>query len=432
LAFHAAGKTHRERLFLSGNQLGKSYCSAMEAAMHATGLYPQWWPGYRFDKPTAGWCAGASNTVLRETIQKLLLGNQGEYGTGCIPKGSFINASVARGVADLVDTIRVRHESGGVSTIGLKSYEAGREHLQGSTLDWCSNDEQVPEDVYSEILTRSNLANGPVWTVFTPIGGVDSIVRRFLYEKSPTRALITATIDDSPLYTEEQKQQIAESYLPHEREARLRGVPTMGSGRIFPIAEEKITCERRDIPAHWRTLGGLDFGYEHPFAAVSIAHDVDHDVVYVTRAYRIRQASAIIHAAALRHWGSLQWAWPQDGGRHTLEGSGISLADQYKDLGLDLLFEPAKFQDGGVSVEAGLMLMLQRFQTGHLKVFSDLEEWLEEYRLYHRKDGKVFKEYDDLLSATRYALMNLRYARTDATARSFNRREIAYPKQTYY
>ena len=33
----------------------------------------------------------------------------------------------ARGVPGLLDTIRVRHVSGGVSTIGLKSYEKGRE-----------------------------------------------------------------------------------------------------------------------------------------------------------------------------------------------------------------------------------------------------------------------------------------------------------------
>ena len=32
--------------------------------------------------------------------------------------------------------------------------------------------------------------------------------------------------------------------------------------------------------------------------------------------------------------------------------------------------------------------------------------------MYHRKDGRLVKEADDLLSATRYALMMLRYART--------------------
>ncbi len=172
----------------------------------------------------------------------------------------------------------------------------------------------------------------------------------------------------------------------------------------------------------------MDFGWDHPFAAVEVAHDRDHDVVYVTKAYRIREASPIMHSAALRRWGKdLRFAWPQDGARHTLEGSGISLADQYKELGLDLLFEPAKFLDGGVSVEAGLMEMLTRFQTGRLKVFNDLEEWLEEYRLYHRKEGKVFKEFDDLLSATRYSIMDLRFARTLASRNSFNRAEIRYP-----
>jgi hypothetical protein len=39
-----------------------------------------------------------------------------------------------------------------------------------------------------------------------------------------------------------------------------------------------------------------------------------------------------------------------------------------------------------------------------------LTEWWDEFRLYHRKDGKVHKEHDDLLSATRYGVMMLRYA----------------------
>jgi hypothetical protein len=42
---------------------------------------------------------------------------------------------------------------------------------------------------------------------------------------------------------------------------------------------------------------------------------------------------------------------------------------------------------------------------------------LPEFRLYHRKDGKVVKEHDDLLSATRYAIMMLRHARSPAAYR---------------
>jgi hypothetical protein len=94
--------------------------------------------------------------------------------------------------------------------------------------------------------------------------------------------------------------------------------------------------------------------------------------------------------------------------------------------GLDLLFEHAQFEDGSVSVEAGLMDMLDRMQSGRFKVFSHLPDWWEEFRLYHRKDGKVVKENDDLMAATRYALMMLRYARTAKSAADF-RRKLEYP-----
>jgi hypothetical protein len=46
------------------------------------------------------------------------------------------------------------------------------------------------------------------------------------------------------------------------------------------------------------------------------------------------------------------------------------------------------------------------------KVYNHLADWFEEFRLYHRKDGKVVKLYDDLMAATRYAVMMLREAKT--------------------
>ena len=58
------------------------------------------------------------------------------------------------------------------------------------------------------------------------------------------------------------------------------------------------------------------------------------------------------------------------------------------------------------------MDMLDRMQTGKFKVYNTLNDWFEEFRLYHRKDGKVVKLYDDLMAATRYAVMMLREAKT--------------------
>ena len=135
----------------------------------------------------------------------------------------------------------------------------------------------------------------------------------------------------------------------------------------------------------------------------------------------------------LRAWGKeLRWAWPRDGNRETLEGAGIALAAQYREQGLNLWSEFSHYVEGtgqkSVSVEAGLMDMLNRMQSGRFKVFRHLNDWFEEFRLYHRKDGKVVKEGDDLMCATRYALMMLRHASTAKSYRSF-RRQIAYPKQ---
>lgn len=231
-----------------------------------------------------------------------------------------------------------------------------------------------------------------------------------------SRAVIRMTIDDAEHYTAEQRATIIASYPAHEREARVKGIPALGSGRIFPLTEESITCAPFAVPEHWAQIGGMDFGWDHPFAAVSIAWDRDADAVYVTRAYREREATPVVHAAALRPWGAwLPWAWPHDGLQHD-NGSGAALADQYAAQGLRMLPERAHYltADGRKEsgVEAGIADMLTRMQTGRFKVFSHLGDWFAEFRLYHRKDGKVVKEMDDLLSSTRYALMMLRMAET--------------------
>src|SRR4051794_14098408 len=426
-AFHLAGATARERLLMAGNQLGKTLAGGFEVAMHMTGRYPEWWCGKRFTKPVTGWVCGRTGEDLRGGMQRILLGRPGEIGTGAIPKDAIVKLVKAQGVAGLCDMIHVAHAGGGVSVAITKSYKAGREAFQGETLDFVSFDEEPPADIYTEGLTRTNVGGGPVWLTFTPLLGMSEVVRRFLLELSPDRSVTQMTIDDVTHYSEAEKAKIIASYPPHEREARLKGVPVLGSGRIFPVPEDDIACAEREFPRHWPRIGGMDFGYDHPFAAIELVWDRDTDTVYVIRSYRHREGSPVIHAAALRPWGRLPWTWPRDGSRETLEGAGVALARQYGAQGLDMLIEHAQFEDGSVSVEAGLMDMLDRMKTGRFKVMRHLNDWFEEFRLYHRQDGRVVKEGDDLMAATRYALMMLRHARTTAALESF-RRPIAMPQ----
>jgi hypothetical protein len=233
------------------------------------------------------------------------------------------------------------------------------------------------------------------------------------------------------LATEEEKQKIIASYPPHELEARTKGIPVLGSGRIFPVAEEEIACDERTFPTHWPRIGGMDFGWDHPFAAVEVVWDRETDSLYVSKIHRMKESTPVIHAGPIRLWGKeFPWAWPRDGRRETLEGAGIALAQQYRAQGLNMLHEHAQFEDKSVSVEAGLMDMLTRMQTGRFKVFRHLNDWFEEFRLYHRKDGKVVKvvkEGDDLISAMRYAIMMLRFASTKAAYDKF-RAPICYRK----
>jgi phage terminase large subunit-like protein len=416
IEFHEAGSDYRERLFMAGNQLGKTLAGAAEGAMHLTGIYPDWWEGKRFDKPIIMLAGSESYELTRDGVQRLLIGppmSEEEWGTGYIPKASIVATTRRSGVSGALDSCTVRHVSGGTSTLLFKAYEQGRGKWQANTVDYVWFDEEPPEDVYFEGITRTNATKGLIAVTFTPLKGMSTVVARYILEKSPDREVITMTIDDAEHYSPEERQKIIDSYPPHEREARTKGVPSLGSGRIFPISEESITVAPFVIPKHWAQIGGLDFGWDHPFGAARIAWDRDQDVIYVIANYREREVTPIIHSAALKAWGSwMPWAWPHDGLQHD-KGSGDQLAAQYRAQGLNMTIERATFDDGTNGVEAGLSDMLQRMQTGRWKVFSTCGEWLEEFRLYHRKDGKVVKERDDVISASRYALMMKRFAETE-------------------
>lgn len=407
--FHAAGQNYRIRALLAANQVGKTLSAGAEVAMHLTGLYPDWWDGERFENPVR-WLAGSESAELtRKGIQRILLGPpeiEAEWGTGMIPKSTLASTSRRPGVPDAVATISVRHITGGLSVIQLASYDQGRSKWQADTVDGVWFDEEPPQDIFTEGLTRTNVVLGPVLLTMTPLLGMSDVVRRLLLVKPAGSIVISMTIEDAEHYSPEQRAAIIASYPEHEREARTKGVPTLGSGRIFPLAEQTIRFDAFAFPEHWPRIAGMDFGWEHPTAAVWITWDRDADVAYVHDCYRKNQEAVAVHAGAISGRG--KWvpvAWPHDGENDTAAGENLS--QQYRKAGVNMLPTRAAFPDGTNSVEAGLAMMLDRMRKGQLKVAAHLNDWWEEFRLYHRKDGKVVKKLDDLMSATRYALMML-------------------------
>lgn len=418
------GKSKRERLFMAGNQLGKSDAGALETAYHLTGDYPDWWPGRRWKDPVEGWAAGETALVTRDVQQKKLCGTPGvssKFGTGLIPKDRFVDKpSMSRSATDAFDTIQVAHKSGGVSTLNFKSYEQGRPKFQGDTKHFVWLDEEPPMDVYQECLTRTNATRGIVFLTFTPLKGRSEVVLRFTDEPSPDRVVTMMTIDDvaAELHghiTPEDRDIIVAGYLPHEREARAKGIPLLGSGKVFTTSEEDILEDPiEDIPTHWAKLVHVDFGIGHPFAWVLALIDRDLDVIHIHAAQRLPDMVPAMHSRNIKFIAAeVPVAWPHDGAQRE-KGTGVPLARLYKTEGLKMLDKHSQWEDGTNSVEAGILEMDQRFKSGRLKFARHLAELLEEYRFYHRKDGLIVKIKDDLMDCVRGIVMMRRYARVVA------------------
>ncbi len=408
---------------MAGNQLGKTLSAGAETAMHLTGRYPDWWDGLVKVAPFHAWASGVTGESTRDNPQRILYGPLGAPGTGMIPKDAIKDTSPRRGLADALDTMIVRFGGGGDvqagdTILGFKSYDQGREKWQGPTLGLVWFDEEPPEDIYSEGLTRTNVGLCPVYITFTPLQGMSDVVRRFYPAATATAGthFTMMGIDDAAHYSEAERAAIIASYPSHERNARTKGIPQLGSGRVFPIDEDEIKVQPFAIPAHWAQIGGIDFGWDHPSAGVKLAWDRDADCVYTIAAHRMREQTPALFAASVKPWGAnpdgsqwLPWAWPHDGLQHD-KGSGEQLAAQYRQQGLKMLPMRATFEDGSFGVEAGVAQLLDRMQTGRFKVFAHLADWFEEFRLYHRKDGLIVKTADDLMSATRYGVMMRRHA----------------------
>ena len=413
----------QQRLLMAGNRIGKSFSGAMEMAYHVTGLYPTWWEGKRFNRPIRAWAGGVSNETTRDVCQKELIGQPDDpaaKGTGSVPRKYIVETVRKAGVPNAINSVIVKHVSGGHSRIGFKSYDMGKEKWMGESVDVIWLDEEPPTPIYTQSLTRTADKGGIVYMTFTPESGMTQTVAQFVNNLRAGQALITAGWDDAPHMTKKVRDQILAALPPHERKMRERGIPQLGSGLVFPIAEEDIICDQIEIPNHWPKICGLDFGWDHPTAAVWVAWDRDTDTAYVYDNYAMRQEAVPIHASAIKMRGKyIPVVWPMDG-RQADKGSGKSLTQQYREEGVNMTREhftnpPANGQKdntGGNSVEAGIQELYTRFKTQRLKIFKNQGKLFEELRMYHRKDGKIVPANDDVISAMRYAVMSLRKART--------------------
>ena len=215
-----------------------------------------------------------------------------------------------------------------------------------------------------------------------------------------SKFLCTATWDDIPHLTEEAKNDLWLSIPPYQREARSKGIPSLGSGAIYPIAESDLVVPDIPIPDHWPRGYGLDVGWNRT-AAVWVALNRDTDVLYCYSEHYRGEAEPVVHAEAIKSRGKWIRGAIDPAARGRGQVDGRQMLQMYTDLGLDLL--PADN-----SVETGIYHVLTRMSAGRLKIFESLQNTLGEFRLYRRDErGRIVKARDHLMDALRYIVMEL-------------------------
>lgn len=210
-----------------------------------------------------------------------------------------------------------------------------------------------------------------------------------------TRFVVQATWDDVPHLSPRQKAELLASIPPYQREARAKGVPSLGSGAIYPVAESDIMEEPFEIPPYWPRSYALDVGWNRT-AALWGAMDRETDTLHIYAEHYVGLAEPAVHAATIRAKGAWMHGVIDPASRGRGQHDGARLLDSYVELGLNLT--PA---DNGV--ESGIFDVWTRKTTGRLKVFRTCQNYFIEHRLYRRDErGRIVKERDHLMDCERY------------------------------
>lgn len=414
-----AGKTYRQRLFICGNRVGKTTAAGVELTYHLTGEYPIWWDGRRYAKPQDWWVCGDYSHTIRNTLQPLLIGQIGDFGTGLIPRHllDLDSMTAAKKMDTSITDLKVRHKSGGFSTIGFRSYDQGRKAFQGTErCIWL--DEEPPLDVFTECLQRTmTRSNGDgesmLMMTFTPLQGMSDTIKDFLGEscdyaegvKGPGRWVTRAEWEDVPHLSESAKEEMLASIPGFQRDARSKGIPALGQGAVYPFEPSKVFIDPIAIPETYRRCFALDFGFNpDPTAILWGALDPDTDVLYIYHEHYLKMAAPMIHAAVINQVARLAKYTipgvcdPSGGGRSQIDGKFTR--DIYrKEYGINLL-------SAVNSIEPGITTVMDRISKGKLKIFNTCLNTKREYLLYKRdKNGNPSGD-DHTMDCLRYLIMS--------------------------
>jgi phage terminase large subunit-like protein len=430
LAFFKTGD-HPRRGILAANRIGKTVSTCFETAMHLTGRYPEWWEGRRFNKPVTAFVAGEGWEQCARVLQDELIGTKDikireQVGTGAIPRECIVQDTMRCDGANVLG-VEIRHASGANSYLLFGNYTQEVRNLQGFKLDFVVFDEQPPDDVFSELVTRTATTQGQVLCSFTPLKGLNGLVSKFWYEEDGYEHIRVSWEDvpeydpwGEPFLLAETRRQLERDYLPHEREARIAGIPVMGQGAVFQIRNwptyKTGEYDFRSMMNIERIIA-LDLGLVRDKTVISLLYWNPreqeawlHSQIVVKGTEEAAPVNWINHLMRPEVYGC-PIVLPSDAntaGRYTM--SALSLRQLFEDYNLNVHPQPAMNppdSEGKVTNNKsfGVNVMRQMLELGTLHVNENCVEFLREAKNYFVDEKGRFSDPDDCIDSARYALL---------------------------
>lgn len=233
LAFHKCKK--RNRWIFGGNRSGKTECGAVETIWILRGIHP-----YRRNRQNAfGWSVSLSQQVQRDVAQAKIL----KY----LPKSWIVDITMLSGKKDspdsgVIDQIRIRNVFGGISILGFKSCDQGREKFQGSSLDFVWIDEEPPKEIYEECLMRVMDRRGDIFGTMTPLKGETFIYKEIYLNRrqNPEIWFEFMSWEDNPYLSKKEIKLLSQSLDESTLDSRKFGRFSRGEGLVYPEFDRSV------------------------------------------------------------------------------------------------------------------------------------------------------------------------------------------------
>ncbi len=409
LAFHKCLK--RNRWVFGGNRSGKTECGAVECVYIARGIHP-----YRPNKPNAsGWVVSLSAQVQRDVAQKKILRYLRKDWIEDIVMSSGRKDSPEQGVIDL---IRVKNVFGGISTIGFKSCDQGREKFQGASLDYVWFDEEPPEDIYWECRMRVFDKKGELFGTMTPLKGLTFVYQEIYLNRRNDPEVWYEFMEwgDNP-YLDEGEIKLLEGGMDEAtlQSRRYGRFVSASAGLVYPEFDERIhVVEPFDIPKEWQDTISIDPGLNNPLSAHWYAVDYDGNVYVVAEHYEAGK-DIDYHAEAIKKicrkigWRTDRYgricALIDSAAKQRTLGSQKSVAELFYERGI--LVNPHVEKDIFAGIACVKSYLNVKNGLPNLYVFQNCRQLVRELKGYYWGSGDTPRKADDhSLDEMRYYLMS--------------------------